>query len=194
MRYMILIAMLMCLPVRGEAWQVVCANGGGCNPAENEIGIRDVGGTNWSRSDSAAVIFRFQADCSGPLNAANIYHNATESTNIKIAVYNSTTTSPSTDTGMSLVGYTGAVSSGGSVGWKSGAVPGGNVVAGNYYWVVAVVSGANWVLVRDATATTYWYNAIDEKTLYAAFPSTLGQSNWSSEGWTRPSIYVSIGN
>ena len=47
MRYVILIAMLMCLPVRGEAWQVV---GGGDEPTAIQFAGEN---TRWQTSGSS---------------------------------------------------------------------------------------------------------------------------------------------
>lgn len=193
MRYVILLAMLLCLPVRGEAWQVVCASGG-CNPAENEIGIRDVGDENSTHAQTTIIVYRFQADCSGLLNTAYRYHNSTSTTDTKIAIYNSTTSSPATDTGMSLVGYSSGISSGGSVGWRSGAFSGGEVIAGNYYWMVLVVSGSLWNGKVDNSTVPFWYRTTGAADFYAEIPALLMQSSWYSESGPIPSAYVSIGN
>ena len=183
----------MCLPVRGEAWQVVCASGG-CNPAENEIGIRDGGDTNSTQAQAVLIVYRFQADCSGPLNTAYRYHNSTTTTNTKIAIYNSTTSTPATDTGMTLVGYSSAISSGGSVGWKPGALSGGEVIAGNYYWMVLVVSGSLWNGKGDNSTVPFSYSTTGAADFYAEPPATLTQNSWYSESGSLPSAYVSIGN
>ena len=56
MRYLILIALLLCLPVRGEAWQVVGGGVVACDDGLLSNGCFDNGETDWIKTlDSASL-------------------------------------------------------------------------------------------------------------------------------------------
>lgn len=166
----------------------------GCSASTEEVGDRTQEATSQSISTDYAYVFRVQADCSGNLNTAYIYHNDTNVSSVKIAIYNSTQAALS-DEGINatLVEVSSAITTDAATGWKSVAMAGTEpVVAGNWYWIAIFkqLGGNNFITVRNSTATLYYKTTSG---YYATPPDPLPAAGWSTAAVAPVSAYVSIG-
>ena len=144
-------------------------------------------------SNDYAWVFRYQADCSGILGTAQIWHQNTTASNVKVGIYNSTNADLNSDTGATLVGVSNSIAGGASTGWKTAAMVGSNsVTAGTWYWVA---------IFKESTGSTFnvaraLNNALYSKTatgFYASPPANLNGGGWTNTASATPiSCYVGV--
>lgn len=168
---------------------------GGCNPASNEVGDRtDYSGANLEGMDGDMMYaFRVQADCTGTLGDAYIYHGNTTASAVKVCVYTSSSTTP--QSADAVVRCSGAIAGGTSTGWKTvDESASGSVTSGNYYWITyTVASGNAWSYAHNASGTLYYKSC--DSTCYADIPTNMATmgTGWSSAaGYTPGSAYFTI--
>lgn len=165
----------------------------GCNPASNEVGDRtDYSGANVEGIDVNMIYtFRTQADCTGTLGDAYIYHGNTTASSVKVCVYASSAATP--QSGDALIRCSSEITGGTSTGWKTvNDSASGSVTSGSYYWIALIVSGASnaWSLAHNASGTIYYLSC--ESACYASPPSTMGTGWGNAAGYTPFSAYFTI--
>jgi hypothetical protein len=160
----------------------------GCNPATNEVGNRATELTSQSCAADIAMCFLSAADCSGDLDTAYVYGSAASgNASVKVCVYSSDGGNPGS--GDLKIGCSGGIAESGGVGWKSGVMDGGSVIASSSYWVCLFVSTTEaWSAVRNSTGTL-WYKATSGA--YDTPPANLS-SVTNSIAWAPLSLYVTI--
>lgn len=168
----------------------------GCSVASHEVGLRGTG-TNDSSDRYTNVVYLtpVTADCTGALNYAKIYQPVAETKNVKVCIYNRTTTTPvEADT---LVGCSGAIAFDSNADeWKpSGttATVSGNVTKGNNYWI-ATIGDANAFHFRyNSAGSGCFYDTVAGS--YSSPPANLvGDGSWTTNGeFGNSSVYVTIG-
>ena len=195
MRYVILLALLLCLPVRGEAWQVM---GGGattaqCSATTDYIGNEsfiEMSGTTGDLTSDRMMVSLHTPNCSsgcsnGALETVYLYHSSTATDNAKVCIYADDGDS-TPDSGDILVGCSDAMTS--SAQEDVTASIAGDISCSSPYWMVLVASANTWMSRRTATGTTY-HQVVSGA--YASPPNTL------SGTWTTASIttdaHVTIG-
>jgi len=198
MKYILLILILL-FPVSSSAgwWliaeQAAVVEGETCDVATNEVGNRTLESTDQAISADYAYVFRSQADCSGALSAAYIYHDTSgPQCSVKIAVYTSNNADISLDTALDLVDNTSNITMD-SVDWETGVTTStGYVTQNDWYWIAifAEESCAATDLKRGSTGTLYYRTTSG---YYSSVPSSLSQSGWSSAALAPVSVYVTIG-
>lgn len=169
--------------------------GASCDTATNEIGNRDQEATTGTIAINYAWVFRAQADCSGTLADAYIYHDDTGITSAKICIYNSTNADLASEgAGATLVGCA-TVSSTSTTGWKSSSIGSGEVTSGSYYWVTIFKEDGNAHFVTKmgaAVGKTIWSKSASG--YYDSVPDPLPNSGWTENADAGdPSVYVQIG-
>jgi hypothetical protein len=196
---LIIITLLLAIPcLAGSGSVAITLSGtagaaGGCSESTNEVGNRNqetnVGGIN----PGEAFASRAQADCTGTLGTAYVYHGDTVASEVKICVYNDAGTASALDTSDTLVGCTAAMSIDTSTGWKTGAINAGSVTSGNYYWVIILTNSAlgTFAPVYSSSPSLSWWH-IDWTSNFATPPANTG-AGWADIGTYAPiSAYVTI--
>jgi hypothetical protein len=159
----------------------------GCSATTNYVGDQTQEATSMSIDTNKIYCYAATADCSGNINTAHIYHNGTTTGNIKLCVYNKTSTDPSA--GDSLIACSDPIAMLNSAAWRTGPIGSVSVVKDNAYWVCFSSSANNVETARGATISRY-YKAIT----YGSEPDPLG-TGFSVNATTAPfSGWVGIGN
>jgi hypothetical protein len=197
------------------------SGGGNCTAStpgndNDEIGYMTIGGTNAAHTGNRFYCWLYQAGCSDSLNDAYIYaRSATGDRYQKILVASTTDTNPSTaPTNGTVIGYTAEITTDTSEGWDSGAMSGGSVTSGNYYWVCIATP-------NSASISNFYYDAggpdrhyVTSAGDYDTLPATLPISadcvdvddpygcctgsgagcSWTTTADRNTSLFVGIGN
>jgi len=176
------------------------AGGGSCTAtiaggADNdEVGnITDVEANNrtYNNNDSACVLHT--PDCDGTLEIGYIWHQNTDSVDIKIAVYNDNGSSPgSPDTTDSKIVVSSNITSTAQEWMDTTTAIGGAVAPGGNVWVCVFVADASSNFRgRGNTTGSVWADG-GETDHYASPPDNLGDT-WSEIASTGPlSFFVGI--
>lgn len=126
----------------------------------SEIGTVNAGGSHAVHSTNRMYCELYQADCTGTLGTAYMYGSTAISGVAKVSVYSTTdTTSSSTPTVGTRVGYSGEITFGASAAWVNSATGGGSVTANGYYWLCFHTSAVAPDLYYT-TGLSRWYIAI----------------------------------
>ncbi len=172
--------------------------GAGGSAAAGSCGIIgdnvDSGSANTSDSGQVHVLTRFAAGCSGTLTTAYLIHGDTTDASAKLCVYTSDGTDIwTTDTARVLVGCSTQIVGGTSTGWKSGAMGGGSVTNGSYYWLVLAVEGsAGWSRKNKGNAgMTLWYK--NDSNWYTTPPDPGTNTGFgAASNWGTIPMYITI--
>jgi hypothetical protein len=131
---------------------------------------------------------RWDAECSGPLNTALIYHYSTGADNVKVCIY-SDDGDNIPDSGDSKVICTDAITSGSSAGWKSSVLSTNpSVIEGSGYFICAVTDSTAWSFLYTSGKTAYYQDLS-----YTTPPDNLA-GTWGTVANQQISFYVTIGD
>lgn len=185
----IILLLLIATPLFGQSTVIVAKKKAAtCSVDSNEVGRRGEGGSNTQPTAERLYCNIFTPDCSGKVYTAYLYHYGTGSANAKVCVYADDGDS-APDSGDSKVECSGAIASGSSAGWKSGAMASNpSVSTGTNYWVCFIPDSTGWgyIYTEGAAAKT-----LDSS--YATPPSDMTGS-WSNISDRLISMYVTIGD
>jgi hypothetical protein len=188
----ILLLLFIATPLFGQSTVIVAKKKAAatCSVDTNEVGRRDEDESTAAGTNAYMYCTLFTPDCSGKLYTAYLRHAATDTENAKLCVYLDDGDS-APDAGDSVVVCSGAISSGGSSGWKNAAMATNpSVSTANNYWV-CIVNG-------DSTAWNMYYTASGSRRsrectgCYDSPPSNL-DGTWGNSTATTDA-YVTIGD
>jgi hypothetical protein len=184
-----------------------CSSGGAsaaaCNPASDEVGQRTEHPGTSSFTGNYLTCELFEAECSGSLGVAYIFHHGTDTDNVKIAVFDSVyqtdlETSHLPDSSDTIVsGSQWVTISGSTETWmNSGATKvGGAVTGGKKYFICAISDSTAFQYRRITTGSLIVYQvAAGTWGSYASPPSNLddGDTTWNAYTARDISVYVAI--
>ena len=194
MRKLIIVLILLlsspcfALTAAGKFMGVMGSGGGG--GATGYIGTNTQGGSSQSVGADWGIANAVTASVSGTLGTAYVYYTGNDSgRNLMICVYTKTSSNPAVaDT---KVGCTGAITSGGASGWKSGSIT-GSVTNGNDYWITVFAStdGA-WQDIATGTSAGFYYAG--STGFYASPPNSDISAIYNTGSKYPISAYVTIG-
>lgn len=123
------------------------------------LGTNTIGASNNIENADGGMAYRVQASSSGTLQNAFFYFaNYNGGSAVKVCVYGpSTNTTPLTDSTAPLIGKSVSLAYSSNA-WVSGAMDGGTIVSGSFYWVVIYVSsaqGVKWVYPSSGATTSF---------------------------------------
>lgn len=169
MRYLILLALLMCLPVRGEAWQVVCGEFGGL-PCTGPFGLTSTTGTTSAHAQGLIMVVKITTTCaisSPKLNAIYLGSETGDAT-IRFAIYSDSGGEPNSRL------------------WISSS----NTTIPQY---ATVTSYSQQTSIESLPAGTYWVGAVVTSSILPHWAYTAGGSDtrfktfqtdpWFPETW-----------
>ena len=172
-------------------------SGAACNPASDYVGSKDHGDTNMYNAASAVRLFKATASCSGELDTAYFYQDATGTGDLKVCVYEDNGDGWPNDSTDTLLGCA-TISPTGTKQMYSATFPSGNnVTAGSDYFVTMYVSGSFSGEVRprynSASTATMWYISGGDSSYFTSPPSDFGSSSFSYNSlYNLLEIYVTI--
>lgn len=196
MRYVIIVALLLCLPVRGEAWQVVGEGGDEtqCSTTTDYVGYSGSSTSGSPLNDGRLFVRLFTPTCAsgcgaGKLVTPSIYHDSAITTDkVKICAYldDGDDVPDSSDT---LVGCSSEITSATAVGLNSGSDLNLNFSCSSKYWIAMISDSSTWDSRWTSSGTTYYRDGQS----YASPPSTL-TGTWTTITSRTYVAFVTLGN
>lgn len=152
------------------------------------IGDTSVNATQFTMTENILYCFYVQANCTGTLGYAHVYHDSTGTDNIKVAVYGDIVDPSAEPDGESMIGNAVELASQAGVAWKvSAAKVTGSVVSGTNYWLCHISDATQWVSKRDTTGG----DSESVASSYTTPSNPMPSSGWSSNTYAY-SMYVEI--
>jgi hypothetical protein len=159
------------------------------------LGDQNVESVTGNLSPNYSWGWRVQANASGSLGSAKIYNGVSGvyAANAVISIYTSSASSPQNSD--ALVGTSGSIARGSTIGWYASNFSSGTVTNGNYYWIfVSTSTGVNWAGISTPTSPTATIYYKSNSGWYASMPSTLNGITFSSQANFLPmSAWAGIG-